>query len=179
MSRISVSGMIAILVMSLASCGGSEDKSPLASPTPSTPSSGRIAEDSMRPENDGENAQAGTDASTDSPPILGGGTGIGSANLPSPSGLNPSFEGNFLDVNSFPLNLILSGGPPKDGIPALTNPAFAADATYLFDEDLVLGVVINGVARAYPHNIGWWHEIVNDEIGGEFISVTFCLSDVN
>ena len=100
---------------------------------------------------------------------------MGSAtSLPTPSGLNPSFEGNFLDVNSFPLNLILSGGPPKDGIPALTNPAFAADAAYLFDEDLVLGVVINGVARAYPHNTGWWHEIVNDEIGGEFISVTFC-----
>ena len=174
MSKISVSGMIGFLVMSFAGCGGGEDKSPLASPTPSPPSSGGMAEGST-PESNGESTQAGTVGSSDSSPILGGETRMGSAtSLPSPSGLNPSFVGNFLDVNSFPLNLILSGGPPKDGIPALTNPTFAADATYLFDEDLVLGVVINGVARAYPHNIGWWHEIVNDEIGGEFISVTFC-----
>ena len=45
---------------------------------------------------------------------------------------------------------------------------------YLRPDDLVLGVVINGEARAYPHNIGWWHEIVNDKIGGRAISVTFC-----
>ena len=42
------------------------------------------------------------------------------------------------------------------------------------EEDLVLGLVVNGVARAYPENIGWWHEIVNDEIGGRSVSVTFC-----
>ena len=47
-------------------------------------------------------------------------------------------------------------------------------AGYLSDRDLVLGVVINGEARAYPLNIGWWHEIVNDKIGGRPISVTFC-----
>ena len=38
----------------------------------------------------------------------------------------------------------------------------------------MLGVAINGEARAYPHNIGWWHETVNDKIGGRAISVTFC-----
>jgi len=45
---------------------------------------------------------------------------------------------------------------------------------YLRSDDLILGVVINGEARAYPHNIGWWHEIVNDKIGNQAISVTFC-----
>ena len=35
-------------------------------------------------------------------------------------------------------------------------------------------MVINGQAKAYPHNIGWWHEIVNDRVGGHPISVTFC-----
>ena len=175
MSKISVSGMIGFLIISFAGCGGGEDKSPLASPMPSTPSSGGVAEGSTTPESNGESTQAGTVGSSDSSPILGGGTGMGPAtSLPTPSGLNPSFAGNFLDVNSFPLDLIVSGGPPKDGIPALTNPAFGADASYLTDQDLVLGVFINGVARAYPHNIGWWHEIVNDEIGGEFIAVTFC-----
>jgi hypothetical protein len=64
----------------------------------------------------------------------------------------------------------------KDGIPALTNPDFAdpEDITYLADEDIVIGVVIDGVARAYPHNIGWRHEIINDAIGSAFISATFC-----
>jgi hypothetical protein len=39
---------------------------------------------------------------------------------------------------------------------------------------MVLGVYMRGEARAYPHNIGWWHEIVNDRVGGHPICVTFC-----
>ena len=46
--------------------------------------------------------------------------------------------------------------------------------SYLSDDDLVFGVVIDGDARAYPHNIGWWHEIVNDVVGGQPVAVTFC-----
>lgn len=88
----------------------------------------------------------------------------------------PQTGGNFL--NNFPTNQIVSGGVPKDGIPALTDPPFvsvtSADFNYLRDEDLVLGVVINGEAKAYPHNMGWWHEIVNDVIGGQPIVVSFC-----
>jgi len=76
-----------------------------------------------------------------------------------------------------PQNLIVSGGPGKDGIPALTNPAVVpaetAD-TFLVPEDLVLGVVINGEARAYPHGVLWWHEIVNDVLGGRPILLSFC-----
>ena len=96
--------------------------------------------------------------------------------LPSPEGVNASLGGTFLDLDEFPYSAILSGGPPKDGIPALTNPSFvaASEVSYLSEDDMVLGVVINGEARAYPHNIGWWHEIVNDKIGGHPISVTFC-----
>ena len=71
---------------------------------------------------------------------------------------------------------ILSGGPGKDGIPALNNPTFvrADQVDYVIDTDLVLGVVINGEARAYPENLGWWHEIVNDRFGDQGISVTLC-----
>ena len=63
-----------------------------------------------------------------------------------------------------------------DCIPALTNPAIlkASEASYLLDSDLVLGVYQNGVARAYPHPILWWHEIVNDTLGGEMFTVSFC-----
>jgi hypothetical protein len=47
-------------------------------------------------------------------------------------------------------------------------------ADYLLDSDRVLGVYMNGEARAYPHNILWHHEIVNDRIGDDWISITFC-----
>jgi len=59
---------------------------------------------------------------------------------------------------------IRSGGPPKDGIPALSNPQFvvASKASFMRDDEQVLGVAINGVARAYPTRILSWHELVND-----------------
>ena len=86
----------------------------------------------------------------------------------------PQAGGHFL--HNFPANRISSGGVPKDGIPALTDPHFVpvAQGNYLLDDDLVLGVVINGEARAYPHNFGWWHEIFNDIIADQPIVVTFC-----
>ncbi len=76
-----------------------------------------------------------------------------------------------------PQDQIVSGGPGKDGIPALTNPAVVSAGEgdgFLQAEDLVLGVVVNGEARAYPHGILWWHEIVNDVLGGKPIVATFC-----
>ncbi len=67
---------------------------------------------------------------------------------------------------------------PPNAIPAVNNPpivdADAVEVDYLEDDDRVLGVVLNGEARAYPHNVLWHHEIVNDEIGGTRVSVTFC-----
>ena len=69
-----------------------------------------------------------------------------------------------------------SGGPPIDGIPAVTNPDFApaSQIEYVRDTDLVIGVVRGGEVKAYPENLGWWHEIINDRIGDEYISVTLC-----
>lgn len=88
----------------------------------------------------------------------------------------PQGGGNFL--SNFPTDQILSGGVPKDAIPALTDPQFvdltSSDANYILEDDLVLGVVINGEAKAYPHNMGWWHEIVNDVVGGQPVVVSFC-----
>ena len=97
--------------------------------------------------------------------------------LPTPWGNNPPLFGSELTVGTFPFNRVISGGPPKDGIPALNNPPFVAASTspgWLAEDDLVLGVVVDGMARAYPHNIGWWHEIVNDKIGDQAVCVTFC-----
>ena len=66
----------------------------------------------------------------------------------------------------------------RDAIPALTDPLMVGPedpgADYLVDSDRVLGVFLDGEARAYPHNILWHHEIVNDRVGGLPISVTYC-----
>ncbi len=77
---------------------------------------------------------------------------------------------------SVPLDEIISGGPPKDGIPPIDNPKFipVSEATDLSDTEPVIGVVVNGVARAYPLRILIWHEIVNDSVGGVPVAVTFC-----
>ncbi|MDX1493355.1 MAG: DUF3179 domain-containing protein [Longimicrobiales bacterium] len=74
-------------------------------------------------------------------------------------------------------DLLIASLPPN-AIPALNEPVMVTPddpgASYLLGTDRVLGVVVDGEARAYPHNIFWWHEIVNDRIGDRWISVTFC-----
>ncbi len=71
---------------------------------------------------------------------------------------------------------VFNGGPGVDGIPAMTNPDFvsAERADFVADSDLIMGVYMHGVAKAYTQALGWHHEIVNDVIGGQGISVTFC-----
>lgn len=78
--------------------------------------------------------------------------------------------------HSIPFEEIRSGGPPKDGIPALLEPKFvkAREARFLENDDRVLAVVIQGEAKAYPIKILNWHEIVNDTIGGRPILITYC-----
>ena len=74
-----------------------------------------------------------------------------------------------------PLNQIFSGGPGKDGIPALNHPTFVSiENADVDDETLGILVNINGVERYYPYNILVWHEIVNDSIGDTHFAVTFC-----
>ena len=75
---------------------------------------------------------------------------------------------DFMDVRS--------GGPPKDGIPAIDRPRFV-DLTVvegLGDDEPVIGLEIDGDVRAYPIRILMWHEIVNDTVGGLPVAVTFC-----
>ena len=60
----------------------------------------------------------------------------------------------------------MSGGPAKDGIPALTEPDFIAanQAEFLRDDELVVGITIDGQHKAYPIKVLNFHEIVNFEI---------------
>lgn len=72
---------------------------------------------------------------------------------------------------------ILSGGPPKDGIPAIDRPQYVSIAEaddWLGDQEPVVLLEVNGRARAYPLQILTWHEIVNDTLGGVPVAVTFC-----
>lgn len=75
-----------------------------------------------------------------------------------------------------PTNQVFDGGVGKDGIPALVNPALisAAEATYLEDGDLVVGYRSGTDARAYPHKILDWHEIINDDVNEKSIAITYC-----
>ena len=79
--------------------------------------------------------------------------------------------------NIVPLDQIVSGGPPPDGIPSIDNPKFIsvkeADGL-LEDSEFVLGLNINGDVKAYPLQILVWHEIVNDKVGGAPVAVTYC-----
>lgn len=84
-------------------------------------------------------------------------------------------EGGGTDLCDLPQSLLATGAIPE-AIPALTEPLFvpAARADHMEDADRILGVVVKGEARAYPHNILWSHEIVNDRFGDQWVSVSFC-----
>ncbi len=75
-----------------------------------------------------------------------------------------------------PLDKIRSGGPPRDGIPSIDNPKFvnANEAEFVSDNDVVIGLEINGEIKAYPLSILVWHEIVNDNVGDIPVVVTYC-----
>lgn len=96
---------------------------------------------------------------------------------PIPEDIQKKFRSFTTDLSqhSIPFEKILSGGPGKDGIPALNNPEFTSIAEAKFsDETLGIFLEINGDQRYYPFNIMVWHEIVNDTVGGEPVAVTFC-----
>jgi len=71
---------------------------------------------------------------------------------------------------------IFQGGPPRDGIPAINEPKFIAanQASFLKDNDRILGLALGNEIKAYPVNIMNWHEIVNDKTAGKNIAITFC-----
>jgi len=72
---------------------------------------------------------------------------------------------------------IMSGGPPKDGIPAIDDPQFitVSDEERLGEREAVITVELDGERpRTYPIRYLIWHEIVNDRIGNTPVAVTYC-----
>jgi len=123
-------------------------------------------------DNDGDKTALGSVDDAGPQPI----PGFSVADELSPWGTHSPLQGSALEVESFPVTDFRGGSGTKDAIPAITNPSFLGptEVDYLLEDDLVLGLVVNGIARAYPERIEWWHEIVNDEIGGFPVAVTFC-----
>ncbi len=76
-----------------------------------------------------------------------------------------------------PLDEIVAGGPPRDGIPPIDHPRFETVAQadgWLKGSEPVIHFAIGDDARAYPLQILVWHEIVNDTVGGIPVMITFC-----
>jgi hypothetical protein len=101
------------------------------------------------------------------------GPGIGEPGPP--PRLTAGWETDF-DKRAVPLTEFRSGGPGKDGIPAVDDPQVApvAEIDFLEEREPVVAVELGDEARAYPIQILIWHEIVNDELGGVPVAVTFC-----
>jgi len=81
-------------------------------------------------------------------------------------------------------SLLVASGLPKDGQPAIDDPRVLSMADVdrrnrsphsrvIVSRDKVVGVEINGEARAYPIRVLNWHEVVNDVVGGVPVAVTF------
>jgi hypothetical protein len=100
------------------------------------------------------------------------GPGLGEGGSRNPlAGWKTDFE-----RHAVPLSEFQSGGPGKDGIPAIDAPKFlaAAEVDFLQPKEPVIELEVRGQARAYPIQILIWHEIVNDTVGGRPVVVTFC-----
>ncbi|MEM6645935.1 MAG: DUF3179 domain-containing protein [Bacteroidota bacterium] len=92
------------------------------------------------------------------------------------SALGPDWSTN-TDKRTINVAELVSGGPPKDGIPAIDAPRFESQrraSRWVEPQEPVLVVALNGEAKGYPLQILTWHEIVNDAVGGVPVSVTFC-----
>ncbi len=93
------------------------------------------------------------------------------------------------DLSNFELNraVLVASGQPKGAMRTLdgpdvadaeeveqrNNPRIGSWARFIVPSDNVVGVVINGEARAYPLRTLNWHEIVNDTVGGVPITVVY------
>ena len=116
-------------------------------------------------------AVAGCGGASDTPSGRDDGAGSGEVTI-SKAGWKTDF-----DKKSVPLSEFQSGGPGRDGIPPVDEPKPVGQEQaedFLDDKEPVLVAEAGGQARAYPIQILIWHEVVNDDLAGRPIAVTFC-----
>jgi cytochrome c biogenesis protein CcdA len=92
-----------------------------------------------------------------------------------PSALNRYFPQTDFSKADPGLAQAISGGPGKDGIPAIDEPRFVPLSEFTYSDNVQAIVLVGkNKTKVYPYNILTWHEIVNDEIDGTPVAVTFC-----
>lgn len=126
------------------------------------------AEETMDSDKPDAESPSGNEQSEDLPVLVEGGV--------PPTGAENEFFTDF-SLTTVVFDEFLSGGIAKDGIPALDAPIFVSisDAQeWLTNTEPVVVIEVDGIAKAYPIQILTWHEIVNDEVNGLPVSVTFC-----
>ena len=101
--------------------------------------------------------------------------GPGLGEVGAPRSLTVGWKTDFAR-HSVPLSEFRSGGPGKDGIPAIDRPQLVpvAAVDFLQPQEPVIALELGDEARAYPLQILIWHEIANDEVAGLPVAVTFC-----
>jgi hypothetical protein len=95
--------------------------------------------------------------------------------IPDVQGWNTDWSMTTIDLSE--LRRGLSAADPRDGIPPIDEPKLvtvAEASAWLDDREPVALAAAGGVARAYPLRILTWHEVVNDELGGVAVAVTYC-----
>jgi len=142
---------LVVVALAVAGCGGGSDEG--------TPSDKKV--DEALEKLDKELEKQG--------PLVG----LGEASPPPPDAAQ--WETDF-SKQRVPLEEFESGGPPKDGIPAIDEPRYtrANEVEFLADREPVIEITVEGESRAYPLQILTWHEIVNASFGDTPVAVTFC-----
>lgn len=183
MPKVSVLIIIVVIGLLAAACGAA---TPTEQPSPAEPAA--VSESTPTP----EKASAATDTSKPAQPAPTD-TAIPPTNTPVPdvklakngkpllddAPIRPyeSYWKTDFTLHTVNYGEILSGGVPRDGIPPIDNPQFVtvADAeNWLKDQEPIFVLRHNGETKGYPLQIMTWHEVVNDEIAGEPVAVTFC-----
>ncbi len=166
MRRLSIASIVAVLGLVAVSCGGEEEVAPASTEVPApTATSVVVPTDTpaavMDPteEPTKETVQATSEPDPTSPP--------------EPTEPPAATEVAMAPERDLDIVTLL----PFDAIPAIDNPEFFDDLetanTFYTDGELVLGVEIDGDARAYSVPLLSSREIVNDVVGGKPIAVTW------
>ena len=111
------------------------------------------------------------------PTALAAGLLLAAGALANPTQWEREFPKTDFTRSSVDFSEIISGGPPRDGIPAINDPSFipVAAEDRIPDSEPVMTLEMEGqTPRAYPIRYLMWHEIVNDEVGGIPVAVTYC-----
>jgi hypothetical protein len=162
------------LPLLLGGCGGSPSPGAIEPPPPAA-----AAASLLPTEPAGGTAASTTGGATGSAPgsAPGAATPPGALLPPTPPPFSTGGWSTDFTQRTVAWEEILSGGPPKDGIPAIDAPVFEsvdAAATWLSDRDPVILFAAGADVRAYPLAVLIWHEIANDTVGGRPVAVTFC-----